>query len=238
VKTITIGLVLALASPPAPASPELAPPPSPAEPAPPSPPARSSPPAPVRSVEPTPELAPPPSPAEPAPPPEATDPVTQPETSEPAPSPEATEPAQQPIAAQPVKTTAVTTEPATDEPAWTHGDRRPGDRMVKAGVGVVIAGVLGYVVMAAGLGMGNRAQGELFSLPGRDDIEARREVLARGQLGNRLAIGGAIAATAAMAVGIPLILIGRRRHQAASPHAMVRMSGSASGLGLQVVSRF
>ena len=221
-KTITVGLVLALASPPAPASPELAPPPSPAEPAPP----------------PAPELAPPPSPAEPATPPEATEPVTQPETSEPAPPPEATEPEPQPAAAQPVKTTAVTTEPAPTEPAWTRGDRRPGDRMVKAGVGVVIAGVLGYVVMAAGLGMGNRAQGELFALPGRDDIEARREVLARGQLGNRLAIGGAVAATAAMAVGIPLILIGRRRHQAASPHAMVMMSGGANGLGLRVVSRF
>lgn len=229
-KTIAIGLVLALASPPAPASPELAPPPSPAEPAPP----------PSAGEPATRELAPPPSAGEPATPPAASEPVT----TEPATPPEPTPPeasgpvTTEPAAAEPVKTEPVTTKPVTTEPTGSHGDRRPGDRMVKAGVGVVVAGVLGYVVMAAGLAMGNRAQGELFSLPGRDDIDARREVLARGQLGNRLAIGGAIVATAAMAVGIPLILIGRRRHEAASPRATVMVSGGAAGLGLRVVGRF
>jgi hypothetical protein len=110
--------------------------------------------------------------------------------------------------------------------------------MVKAGVGVVIAGIAGYVLMAAGLGMGNRAEGELFSLSGREDIGTRREVMARGQLGNRLAIGGAIVATAAMAVGIPLILIGRRRHEGRSPRATVMLSGGATGLGLRLHARF
>jgi hypothetical protein len=105
-------------------------------------------------------------------------------------------------------------------------------------VGVVIAGVLGYALTGAGLAIGNRAEGDLFALPGRDDIDARRDVLARGQLGNRLAIGGAIAATVAIAVGIPLIVIGRRRHEAASSRTTVMMSGGAGGLGLRVQGRF
>jgi hypothetical protein len=230
VKTIAIGIALALASPSTPkSSPELAPPPSPAEPAPP----------PVTAE---------PAPPEPTMPPEATDPATpEPEATEPeAPEPEATEPeATEPEATEPATTEPVTTEPKTrpviTKPAPSPEpvrERGPGDRMVQAGVGVVIAGVASYLVMAAGLGIGNRAEGDLFSLSGRDDIETRRNVLARGQLGNRLAIGGAIVATAAMAVGIPLIVIGRRRHEAAAPRTMVMVSGGPGGLGLRLQSRF
>lgn len=109
--------------------------------------------------------------------------------------------------------------------------------MVQAGVGVVLAGVLGYALMGVGLAIGNRAEGDLFTLAAREDIDRRRDVLARGRRGNQLAIGGAIAATAALAVGIPLIVIGRRRHENPS-RTTVMMTGGAEGLGLRVQGRF
>ncbi|MCX4244778.1 hypothetical protein [Paraliomyxa miuraensis] len=116
--------------------------------------------------------------------------------------------------------------------------RLPGDRMVGAGVGVVVAGVAGYGLMAVGLGMGSRAESDLQALVLRDDIETRRDVLARGRLGNRLAIAGAITATVAVAVGIPLVVIGRRRHEAAAARTMVLMSGGPGGMALGLRRRF
>lgn len=113
----------------------------------------------------------------------------------------------------------------------------PGDRMVQAGVGITIAGLLGYGLMAVGLSMGSRAESELLPLTDRDDLDARRDVLARGQLGNRLAIAGAITATASLAIGIPLIIVGRRRHEA-SMRATVMLGGLGSGMGLRLRGRF
>lgn len=110
--------------------------------------------------------------------------------------------------------------------------------MVQAGVGVVIAGVLGYALMGAGVAIGNQSEGELYALPGREDIDTRRDVLARGQRANRLAIGGGVAATVAMAVGIPLIILGRRRHEAASSRTTVMVTGGTGALGLRVQRRF
>jgi hypothetical protein len=148
--------------------------------------------------------------------------------------------ASEPVASEPIATQPVVSEPAASEPARSSSrrERLPGDRMVQAGVGVVVAGLAGYGLMAAGLAIGSQAEGDLVALAERDDIDARRDVLARGQLGNQLAIAGAITATAAMAVGIPLIVIGRRRHEAASPRAMVLVSGGAAGFGLRIRGRF
>lgn len=139
----------------------------------------------------------------------------------------------QSTAAAPVQTTA-----AAREPAPSRRSPAPGDRMVQAGVGVVVLGVAGYGLLAAGLGIGNRAEADLALLGTQRDLEARRDVLARGRLGNRLAIAGGVTATAALAVGIPLIVIGRRRHEAASPRAMVVLHGRTDGLGLRVQGRF
>ena len=148
--------------------------------------------------------------------------------------------------ASPEVASEASSEPASEVPSETPSEssprpqRQPGDRMVQAGVGVVVASLVGYGLMAAGLGIGNRAENDLRPLSGRDDIERRREVLARGQLGNRLAIGGAIAATAAMAVGIPLIIVGRRRHQAhVSSHTLtLRVGGVGGPFGLHLRGRF
>lgn len=129
-------------------------------------------------------------------------------------------------------------EPGADAPSSSSSERRPGDRMVQAGVGVTIAGLLGYGLMAAGLGVGNQAEADLLSLTGRDDIDRRREVMARGRLGNRLAIAGAVTASAALAVGIPLIVFGRRRHEGSSPRATVLLEGTGHGVGLRLRARF
>lgn len=92
----------------------------------------------------------------------------------------------------------------------------PGHGMVVAGVTVTLGGVAAYILMGAGLGIGNGANQDLASLNRREDIEARRDVLRRGATGNRIAIAGGITAAIAMAVGIPLIVIGRRRAVAAT----------------------
>jgi len=127
-------------------------------------------------------------------------------------------------------------EPRAGAPAPVRSEPRPGDRMVQVGVGLVVTGLLGYGLMAAGLGIGNRAEADLVFLSERDDVAARRDVLARGQLGNRLAIAGAVTATTAMAVGIPLIAVGRRRHEASL--ARLTIGGPAGSLGLRVFGRF
>ena len=75
----------------------------------------------------------------------------------------------------------------------------------------VCLGAAGYVAMIAGLGLGANADTNITPLGARADIERRRALLERGQLGNRLAIGAGVAAAVAMATGIALIVIGRRR---------------------------
>ncbi|MCA9654210.1 MAG: hypothetical protein KC501_30090 [Myxococcales bacterium] len=133
---------------------------------------------------------------------------------------------------------ALAAEPEASAPAPSLPPRRPGDRMVQAGVGITVAGVLGYGLMAAGLGVGNQAEGDLVALGEREDIEVRRETIARGQLGNRLAIAGAVTASVALAVGIPLIAIGRRRHEASAPRVAVLVGGTGAAMGLRLRARF
>lgn len=110
-------------------------------------------------------------------------------------------------------------------------ERRPGDRMVAAGVGVLCGGVAAYALLAAGLALGNRAEQDLTPLVEQADIERRRDLIARGRLGNRLAIAGAVVAAVAMGVGIPLVVIGRRRHQAS---LAIHPSPAGGALSLRV----
>ena len=103
---------------------------------------------------------------------------------------------------------APTAEPRTERPR--------GHKMVVAGAAITVGGVAAYGLFGAGLAIGNRAEQNIASLTGKDDIEARRELLERGRLGNRLALAGGIISLLTVAVGIPLIVVGRRRAVAAS----------------------
>lgn len=87
--------------------------------------------------------------------------------------------------------------------------RRP--PLVIAGVATISLAAAGYVAMIAGLGLGANADANVAPLGAREDIGRRRELVDRGQLGNRLAIGAGVAAAVAMATGIALVVVGRRR---------------------------
>ena len=83
--------------------------------------------------------------------------------------------------------------------------------MVVGGVALVCTSLVGYVGMIAGLGIGSGAESRIASLYAEDDIERRRELIDRGTMGNRLAIGAGVSAAVSMAAGIALIVVGRRR---------------------------
>jgi hypothetical protein len=115
-------------------------------------------------------------------------------------------------------------------PAAPRKPLLPGDRMVQAGVGVVVGGVAAYALFAVGLAMGNNAESQLPPLREREDIDHRRDVLARGKLGNQLAIAGGVLSAVAIGVGIPLIVIGRRRHIAAVKAGVAWIPGGSKAM--------
>ena len=100
---------------------------------------------------------------------------------------------------------------ASAAPKRSKPEHPPGHGMVVAGVTLIVASAAAYVAMAVGLGVGNDAEERLPSLRGRDDIDERRDVIARGQLGNRLAIGAGVTAATLMVTGVPLAIVGRNR---------------------------
>ena len=100
-----------------------------------------------------------------------------------------------------IPTTATAAEPP----------REPGRPLAITGSVFIIASAGGYIAMAAGLGIGNEADAEVRSLLAADELERRREVMDRGRLGNRLALGAGLASVALMATGIALVVVGRRR---------------------------
>lgn len=112
---------------------------------------------------------------------------------------------------------------------------RPGRSMSIAGSVLIVASVGGYIVMGAGLGIGNEADAELRSLLAADELERRREVIDRGRLGNRLALGAGLASVALMATGIALVVVGRRKAQEAPSVGVLPLQ---RGAGIQVGARF
>lgn len=81
----------------------------------------------------------------------------------------------------------------------------------RVGVAAIVAGAAGYVAMIVGLGIGAAAESDLAPLRGRDEIDRRRDLVARGQLANRLALGASISGGIVLAVGIALVAVARRR---------------------------
>lgn len=123
---------------------------------------------------------------------------------------------------------------ADPEPA--SAQTRPGRPLTIAGSVLIMASAGGYIAMAVGLGMGNNADAEVRSLQSSEDLERRREVIDRGELGNRLALGAGLAAAALMATGIALVVVGRKK--AADRRAAVGPLPLQRGAGLQVGARF
>lgn len=119
---------------------------------------------------------------------------------------------------------------ATPSPAQA----RPGRPMMIVGSALIITSIAGYVAMAVGLGMGNNADSQVRSLQSVDDLERRREVMDRGRLGNRLALGAGLASAVLMGAGITLVVVGRRK---SSQRQLVAMS-LPQGAGLTLRARF
>jgi hypothetical protein len=116
--------------------------------------------------------------------------------------------------------------------------RPPGHALVVTGVVFIVGSAIGYAVMAAGLGIGNRAEQDIRPLGDPEDLDRRRELLARGRLGNRMAIGAGVTSAALMAAGIPLVLVGRRRAMRALDRSVVSVARMRGGMGLSWRLRF
>ena len=122
------------------------------------------------------------------------------------------------------------------EPAPQQTASRPGRPLTIAGSVLIMASAGGYIAMAVGLGMGNNADAEVRSLQSSEDLEQRREVIERGELGNRLAVGAGLAAAALMATGIALVVVGRKK--AAERRTAIGPLPLQRGAGLQLGARF
>jgi hypothetical protein len=111
---------------------------------------------------------------------------------------------------------------------------QPGDHMVRAGVGVLVAGIVAYALLGAGLAVGSAAEQDITSLARAEDLQRRRDLLARGRLGNQLAIAGGVLAVVSMGVGIPLVVVGRRRHQRAVSRIEAQPTSAGALLSLRI----
>lgn len=132
---------------------------------------------------------------------------------------------------------AAAAEPPPPQAKSTESaDTRPGRPMAITGSALIMAGAAGYIVMAVGLGIGSNADAEVGSLSSVDDVERRREVMDRGQLGNRLALGAGLASAALLATGIALVVVGRRKARENS--ARVGWLPLERGAGVQLGARF
>jgi len=116
-------------------------------------------------------------------------------------------------------------------PSEAEPPEQPGRPMAIAGTVLIATSAAGYVAMVVGLSMGNNADASVRSLGSADELERRREVIERGQLGNRLALGAGIASAVLMATGVALVIAGRRRAQQASVAVAPLQRGAAVSLG-------
>ena len=83
--------------------------------------------------------------------------------------------------------------------------------MQRAGVAAVVLGAAGWVATIVGLGLGSAADSDIAPLRARDEIDRRRELLDRGRLANRLALGAGISAGVMLALGVTLLAVARRQ---------------------------
>ncbi len=146
-------------------------------------------------------------------------------------------------------TTASAAPPAVSEPpppvvdpASTGAEQepQPGRKMAIAGTVLIIASAGGYVAMAVGLGIGTNAEADVRALGSLDEVEERRDVMARGRMGNRLAVGAGVASAVLMATGVALVVLGRRKAREADEASVSAVSWLPlpAGAGVQLGGRF
>jgi ABC-type Fe3+ transport system permease subunit len=108
--------------------------------------------------------------------------------------------------------------------------------MVIAGTVLTVTSVAAYLVLAAGLVIGLNARDDLKAIDKGHDPDRYDEISQRGKIGNTIAISGGVTAAVTMAVGLPLIIVGRRRQarllEKAKASAMLLPGGG--GVALRV----
>lgn len=147
----------------------------------------------------------------------------------------------EPVPAEPMSADPVSADPVTPArdasmaspvSATTHDEPPPprpvahpsglsGRRLVaqRVGVAAVVLAAGGWVATIVGLGLGSAVDSDLAPLRGRDDIDRRRELLDRGRLANRLALGAGISAGVVLALGVTLLAVARRQRPRSSAQA-------------------
>lgn len=81
----------------------------------------------------------------------------------------------------------------------------------RVGVAVVVLGAAAYVAMIVGMGVGAATKGQIASLRSRDEIDRRRQLVDRGVIANKLALGAGISGAIAIVAGAIMIGVARRR---------------------------
>lgn len=116
--------------------------------------------------------------------------------------------------------TSTRDEPPPPRPV-AHPSGLSGRRLVaqRVGVAAVVLAAGGWVATIVGLGLGSAVDSDLAPLRGRDEIDRRRELLERGRLANRLALGAGISAGVMLAVGVTLLAVARRQRPRSSAQA-------------------
>ncbi|HFE45072.1 MAG TPA: hypothetical protein ENJ18_06195 [Nannocystis exedens] len=104
-------------------------------------------------------------------------------------------------------------EPEVEIAPDTSDDIRPGRSMVIAGSVLVGVGTLGLGLMTGGLVLGTKANDLSELEPG--DIVGRRDLFARGLLGNKLALAGGLAGGASLLAGVVVLSLGIKRQRSA-----------------------
>ncbi len=137
--------------------------------------------------------------------------------------------------------------PKFDDQADAREARR-NKSMVGAGAALTALGLGGGTMLIIGVVMGDNAEIDSGLLPLEEDIPERERVIARGQLGNGLTVGGILGATVFLAAGVPLLVVGLRaekqraqRRRDARLEARVDVASPIfvrGGMGIGVSGRF
>lgn len=120
-------------------------------------------------------------------------------------------------------------------------ERKRGTGMLAAGATLLVVGGGLAGAMVAGIVRSRRSESRLGELDTIESETERPRVVERGELGNRLAIASGAVASVAVASGIALVVVGKRRRDASRTQGGVAITGISPmfgrglfGIGAQV----